>query len=61
MDMSSGIWNLRSLCRAGSLRTVVSELAKCDLNLVAIRKFRWAKGGSQPADELYIFVWKWEC
>jgi len=28
MDMTFGTWNVRRLCRAGSLKTVARELAK---------------------------------
>jgi len=34
MDMTFGIWNVRSLYRAGSLKTVASELAKYNLGQV---------------------------
>jgi len=58
MEIRFGIWNVRSLYRAGSLKTVVTELAKYKLDLVAVQEVRWDKGGSQ---QLYIFLWKWEC
>jgi hypothetical protein len=28
MDMRFGTWNVRSMCRAGSLRTVAEEISK---------------------------------
>jgi endonuclease/exonuclease/phosphatase family metal-dependent hydrolase len=34
---------------AGSLKTVVSKLAKYNLDLVAVQEVRWAEGGNQPA------------
>jgi hypothetical protein len=36
MGMRCGTWNVMSLCRAGSLKRVESELAKCDLDLAAV-------------------------
>jgi hypothetical protein len=41
-------WNVRSLYRAGSLKTVASELAKYkyNLDLVAVHEVRWVEGGS---------------
>jgi hypothetical protein len=39
-----------------SLKTVASELAKCKLDLVAVKEVRWGIGGSQPADD-YIFFY----
>jgi hypothetical protein len=35
MDMIFGTQYVRSLCRAGSLKTVVGKLAKYDLDLMA--------------------------
>jgi hypothetical protein len=34
MDMRFGTWNVRSLYRAGSLRTVAEEISKYKLDLV---------------------------
>jgi hypothetical protein len=53
MDMEFGIWNVRCLYRAGSLKTVASELAKFNLDLVAVQEVRWENGGSQPADDYF--------
>jgi exonuclease III len=50
MDMRFGTWTVRSLYRAGSLKTVASELAKYNLDLVAVQEVRWVKGSSHPAD-----------
>jgi hypothetical protein len=41
MEIRFGIWNVRSLYRAGSLKTVVTELAKYKLDLVAVQEVRW--------------------
>jgi hypothetical protein len=49
VDIRYGTWNVRSLYRAGSLKTAASELAKYRLVLVSV-KVRWVDGGSQPAD-----------
>jgi exonuclease III len=43
--MRFGTWNVTSLYRASSLETVASELAKCNLDLVAVQEVRWTKGG----------------
>jgi hypothetical protein len=43
--MRFGTWNVRSMYRPGSLMTVVRELAKCKLNLVAVQEARWDKEG----------------
>jgi hypothetical protein len=50
MDMRFGTWNVR-----GSLETVVSELVKYNLDLVAVQDVRWDKGGSQPANYSTFF------
>jgi hypothetical protein len=50
MENGFGSWNVRSLYGAGSMKTAASELAKCDLDVVAPQDVRWDEGGSQPAD-----------
>jgi hypothetical protein len=37
--------------RLGSLKTVASEVAKYNLDLVAVQDARWGEGGSQPAGD----------
>jgi hypothetical protein len=43
MDMWFGIWNVTSLYRGGSLETVTSELAKCKLDLVEVKRSDWTR------------------
>jgi hypothetical protein len=43
MDMRFGTWNIRSLYRIGSLKTVAGELGKYKLDLVGVQ-VRWEKG-----------------
>jgi hypothetical protein len=38
--MIFGIWNIRSLCRAGSLTTVATKIAKYELDLVVVEEVR---------------------
>jgi len=38
------------VCRACLLKTVTSELEKCNLHLVAVQDVKWVEVGSQPAD-----------
>jgi exonuclease III len=47
MDMRFGTWNVRSLYRSGSLKTVARELAKYKLDLVGVQEVRWDKGGTE--------------
>jgi len=49
------MWNGRNLYRSGFLKTVASELAKYNLDLVAVQEIRWVEGGSQPADHHTFF------
>jgi exonuclease III len=56
MDMRFGTWNVRSLSRAGSLKTAASELTKSNLGLVVVQEIRWVEGGSQSAAN-YTFFW----
>jgi hypothetical protein len=55
MNMRLRTWNAGSLYRAGSLKTVASELSNYSLDLVAIQKVRWFEGGSQPAYDYTFF------
>jgi hypothetical protein len=48
MDMRFGTWNVRSLYRAGSLKTVSWELARYKLDLVRMQEGRLEGGGTEP-------------
>jgi exonuclease III len=56
MDMRFGIWNVRSLYRIGSLKTVARELGKYKLDLVGVQEVRWEKGGTERAED-YSFLY----
>jgi hypothetical protein len=47
-------WNVRSLYRAGSLKTDSRELARHNLDSVGVQEVRWEGSGTKPAGE-YIF------
>jgi hypothetical protein len=55
MDLRFGIWNVRSLCRIGLLKTVVRELGKYKLDLVGVQEVRWEKGGTEHAENYTFF------
>jgi exonuclease III len=55
MDMRFGTWNVRSLCRSGSLKTVARELGKYKLDLVGVQEVRWDKGGTERAEDYTFF------
>jgi len=56
MDIRFKTWNIRSLYRAGSLKTVTSELGKYNIDLVAVQEGRWDKHGIQKTD-YYTFLY----
>jgi hypothetical protein len=56
--MRFGLWNVRSLYRAGSLMTVPKELSKCKLDLVGVQEVRWKGGGTKPVGEYTFFYRK---
>jgi hypothetical protein len=58
MDMRFGLWNVRSLYRAGSLMTVSREQSKYKLDLVGVQEVRWEGGGTEPAGEYTFFYGK---
>jgi hypothetical protein len=49
------LWNVRSLYRSGSLKTVSGESAKYKLDLVGVQEVRWDKGGTEPAGNYTFF------
>jgi hypothetical protein len=55
MDMKFGTWNVRSLYKSGSLKTVARELGKYKLGLVGVQEFRWDKGGTERAENYTFF------
>jgi hypothetical protein len=55
MDMRFGTWNVRSLYRIGSLKTVARELGKYKLDLVGVQGVRWEKGGTERTEDYTFF------
>ena len=45
-DILLGMWNSRSLYRAGSLTVAARELARRKLDVVGVQEVRWDKGGT---------------
>jgi hypothetical protein len=56
--MRLGIWNVRSLCRVDSVKSVVGELDKYKLDLGEVREVRWEGEGYQTADNCTFFYGK---
>jgi exonuclease III len=56
--MRSGTWNFRSLYRAGSLKTVLRELARYKLDLLGVQEVRYEGDGTEPAGEYTFFYRK---
>jgi hypothetical protein len=54
MDMEC-IWNVRSLCRAQMLMTVMKVLCKTYVRCSGSTGFEWDRGGTQSTDE-HTFV-----
>jgi hypothetical protein len=57
MDMRFRLWSVRSLYGAGSLITVLRELARYKLDLVGVQ-VRWEGGGTELAGEYTFFYRK---
>jgi hypothetical protein len=49
------MWNVRSLYRSGSLKTVSGESVKYKLDLVGVQEVRWDMGGTEPAANYAFF------
>jgi hypothetical protein len=56
-DTRFGRWNVRSLYRAGSLKTVARELGKCKLDLAGVQDDRWETGGGAETAGVYTFFY----
>ncbi|KDR12822.1 hypothetical protein L798_07067, partial [Zootermopsis nevadensis] len=57
-DMRFGTWNIRSLYRAGALKSVGRELGNYKLDLVAVQEVRWEGEGTIPVDNFTFFYGK---
>jgi exonuclease III len=55
MDMRFGTWNIMSLYRICTLKTVARELGKYKLELVGVQEVRWEKGGTERAEDYTFF------
>jgi hypothetical protein len=53
--MRFDIWNVRSLCTGGTIKSVVGELEKYKLDLVGVQEVRWEGEGYQTADNYTFF------
>jgi exonuclease III len=49
--MRFGTWNVRSLYRAGSLKTAARELQKYKSDSVGVQEVRWEKEGTERATD----------
>jgi hypothetical protein len=58
MVMRFGLWNVRSLYRAGSLMTVSRDLVRYKIDLVGVQEVRWEGGGAEPEGEYTFFYGK---
>jgi exonuclease III len=56
--MGFGTWNVRSLYRVGSIKSVEGELEKYKLDLVGVQEVRWEGEGYQTADSYTFFYEK---
>jgi exonuclease III len=56
--MRFGTWNVRNLCRAGSLTATARELARYKLDLVGVEEVRWDKEDAVEAGDYSFFYGK---
>jgi hypothetical protein len=54
MDMRFGTWNVRSMYRAGLLRTVTKNISKYKFHLVGIQEVQWDRGDTEPAGKYTV-------
>jgi hypothetical protein len=58
MDVRFGMWNVRSLYRAGLLMTVEKQIPNFKLDLVEVQEVRWDRSGTEPAGKHTFFYGK---
>jgi hypothetical protein len=58
MYVRFGMWDVRSVYRAGSLVTPAGEISKYKLDLVRVHEVRWDGGGTERAGEYTFFFGK---
>jgi hypothetical protein len=58
MDKRFGTWNVRTMYRTGSLRTVAEGITEYKLNSPGIQEVGWDRGDTQPAGECTFFYGK---
>jgi hypothetical protein len=56
--MRFGMWNVGSLCRVSTIKSVVGELEKCKLDFVGVLEVRWGGEGYQTANDYTFFYGK---
>jgi len=56
--MKLGTWNVRCLCRAGSLKAVARELGRYKLDVVGVQEVGWDKGGTVREGDYDLFYGK---
>jgi hypothetical protein len=54
MSMRFGTWNVRSMYRAGLLRTLAEDILKYKLHSVGVLEVRWDRGGTEPAGKYNV-------
>ena len=57
-EMKLGMWNVRSLYRAGSLKAAARELGRYNLDVVGVQEVRWDKKGTVRAGDYNFFYRK---
>jgi hypothetical protein len=57
-DTKFGIWNVRSLYRAGSLKAAARDSGRCELDLVGVLEDRWDEGGTVRAGDYNVYLRK---
>ena len=56
--MKLGMWNVRSLYRAGSLKAAARELGRYKLDVVGVQEVSWDKGGTVREGDYDFFYGK---
>jgi exonuclease III len=56
--MRFGTWNVRSMHRAGLLRSVREEISKYKLDLVGVQEVKWDGDGTELAGKYTFFCGK---
>ena len=54
-DIGIGIWNIRTLFKTDAMKTIIYEVKRYKLPIVALQEIRWLESGSVKENYITLF------